>query len=238
MIVACPACRQQLTVDPTLGGKQVQCPRCKQAMTVTISPSPPPAANPVRASTPAPVFEMVPRFDAAMRLTVEMSCVVELEDLAVKEPETPSPVRWREAIRQVVFQVERPATGSVDLPMTCSCCGKKLTLRIRSVPAVQDRFLWMLLGGGTATFLFAVLTFIMGTPTAFVAVICLLLALAGLAAISAGVWLAINRPMRFDSLRQAVAIASDSKRDEEMQRFQGVNQHALMSVSRTDRPAP
>src|SRR5262245_45792555 len=122
MIVACPSCRQQLLVDPTHAGKQVQCGRCKQLITITISPAPPPAATPstssVPVNAPAPVLDTVPRVEAAMRLSVQFSCVVDLEDQAMKAPDVQAEVRWREAIRQVALQVDRPETGTVDLPMT------------------------------------------------------------------------------------------------------------------------
>jgi hypothetical protein len=182
--------------------------------------SAPAATDAVQVSTPAPVFDVVPKVQAEMRLKVELSCVVGLEDHAAANPESLPGPRWSETIRQIVLQVERPATGVVDLPMTCSCCGKKLTLRVSS-----------------GLFLFAMVTFAMGSLTTFSAVFCMLLALAGLSAISLGIWLSINRPEKFDHFRSAVKIADDTRRDQELQRFDARNQHGILGVTRSDRPA-
>jgi hypothetical protein len=173
-----------------------------------------------------------------MRLRVELSCVTGLSDEGQNTEDLKGEPRWSESIRQVVLQVDRPETGTVDLPMTCSCCGKKMTLRVRSKGAVQDLFIWILMGGGTGTFLFAVLLFATGVKGAFAAVLCLLIALAGLGAISTGIWLSLNRPAKFDSIPRAVRIAVDEKRDEEMRRVGGVYQHAILSVTRSDQAAP
>jgi hypothetical protein len=245
MFGQCPFCLAPLFQNEGAATEQRHCPQCKQSLSTPPLPQAGrPLAQPVpeaiQASRPpdAPLgpvrFEPVPEYASSMRIMVTLQCV---EDVKRRERDKIlyKEVTWRTTYRTLDIPVARPIAGSVQLPLICPCCEKKVTLRVHSRAVVQNTLLrWQcawgllaLLGGLTLLFWLEHTPFYLASAA--------VPALIGVSLLDKCFWLLMNRPSGFDSLGDSVEIVEDELRKEDSQGPSSGREHNILLLSRLDR---